>query len=72
MNNDLRKKTYWYVKRLLDIIMSLILIITLPFMLLTVIAKKMNVDNLPRKERYTKASYFIDKIKLNELQYHYI
>lgn len=99
MNNDLRKKTYWYVKRLLDIIMSLILIIiTLPFMLLTVIilvlslgfpifnqrryreglyrkqylmfkfrTKKMNVDNLPRKERYTKVSYFIDKLKLNEL-----
>ena len=99
MNNDLKRKTYWYVKRLLDIIISLVLIvITLPLMLITLVilvlslglpifnqrryreglnkkeflmfkfrTKKMNVDNLPRKERYTKVSYFIDKLKLNEL-----
>lgn len=97
--NKLKRKPYWYIKRLLDIIFSIILIVlTLPFMLLTLIVlvinlgfpifnqrryreglnknkflmykfrtKKLNVDNLPRKERYTKCSYLIDKLKLNEL-----
>lgn len=92
-------RPYWYVKRLLDIILSIILIIlTLPFMLLTLIilvinlgfpifnqrryregmykkkflmykfrTKKMDVDNLPRKERYTRCSCLVDKLKLNEL-----
>ena len=99
MNNELTTKPYWYIKRLFDIILSIILIIiTLPLMLITMIllvislglpifnqkryreglnkekylmlkfrTKKMNVDNLPRKERYTKLSYAIDKLKLNEL-----
>ena len=98
-NNKLKYKPYWYVKRFLDIILSIVLIIiTLPFMLITLIllvislgfpifnqrryreglykkkflmlklrTKKMNVDDLPRKERYTKVSYVIDKLKLNEL-----
>ena len=97
--NKLIHRPYWYVKRLIDIILSIILIIiTLPFMLITLIilvinlglpifnqrryreglykkkflmykfrTKKMNVDNLPRKERYTKCSYLVDKLKLNEL-----
>ena len=99
MNNKLTYKPYWYIKRILDIILSLVLIIiTLPLMLITVIlllislgfpifnqkryreglykekflmfkfrTKKMNVDDLPRKERYTKVSYLIDRLKLNEL-----
>ena len=29
--------------------------------------KKMDSDNLPRRERYTNLSYLIDKLKLNEL-----
>ena len=29
--------------------------------------KKINVDHLPKKERYTKLSYIIDSLKLNEL-----
>ena len=29
--------------------------------------KKMNVDHLPRDKRYTKLSYLIDCLKLNEL-----
>ena len=98
-DNKLKDRLYWYIKRLLDIIISLILIvITLPLMLITVIVliinlglpifnqkryreglykkkflmlkfrtKKMNSDNLPRRERYTKVSYLFDKIKLNEL-----
>ena len=38
MNNKLMKKPYWYIKRLLDIILSIILIIiTLPLMLITAI-----------------------------------
>ena len=97
--NKLTSKPYWYIKRLLDIILSLILIIiTLPFMIITLIllvislgfpifnqkryreglnkkkfimykfrTKKLNVDDLPKKERYTKISYIIDKLKLNEL-----
>ena len=36
--NKLTYKPYWYVKRLIDIILSLILIvITLPLMLITVV-----------------------------------
>lgn len=98
-NNQLRKKPYWYIKRLLDIILSLILIIiTLPLMVLTILliiidlgfpifnqrryreglykkkflmlkfrTKKMNVDDLPREQRYTKLSHIIDHLKLNEL-----
>ena len=98
-DNKLIYKPYWYIKRLLDILLSIILIIiTLPLMLITVIiliislgfpifnqrryreglykkkflmlkfrTKKMDVDSLPRKERYTKVSYIIDKLKLNEL-----
>ena len=98
-NNILTKKCYWYIKRLLDIILSLILIIiTLPLMLITLIilminlgfpifnqkryreglykrkylmfkfrTKKLDVDHLPRNERYTKLSYVIDCLKLNEL-----
>ena len=97
--NKLNNRSYWYVKRLLDIILSIILIIiTLPLMLITVIilllnlgfpifnqrryreglykkkflmfkfrTKKMNVDDLPREERYTKLSSIIDDLKLNEL-----
>ena len=97
--NKLSNRSYWYVKRLLDIILSIILIIiTLPLMLITVIilllnlgfpifnqrryreglykkkflmfkfrTKKMNVDDLPREERYTKLSSIIDDLKLNEL-----
>lgn len=99
MNNKLISKPYWYVKRFLDIVLSLFLIaITLPLMLITVIllvinlgfpifnqrryreglykkkflmfkfrTKKMNVDDLPREERYTKLSSIIDDLKLNEL-----
>ena len=98
-DNKLTNRPYWYIKRLLDIILSIILIvITLPLMLITLIlliinlgfpifnqkryreglykrkfimlkfrTKKMDVDNLPRKERYTKLSHLIDKLKLNEL-----
>ena len=98
-NNKLTKRPYWYVKRLLDIILSLILIIvTLPLMLITMVllminlgfpifnqrryreglykksflmfkfrTKKIDVDDLPRGERYTKFSYIIDCLKLNEL-----
>ena len=98
-NNKLKSKAYWYIKRLLDIMFSLIMIIiTLPLMLTTLIIliltlgfpifnqrryreglykkeylmyklrkKKMNSDNLPRRERYTNVSYLIDKLKLNEL-----
>lgn len=99
MKNELKKRPYWYIKRLLDIILSLILIvITLPIMLITVIVLLINLgfpmfnqrryreglykkkflmfkfrtklidsDNLPRKDRYTKVSGLIDKLKLNEL-----
>ena len=99
MNNKLTKKIYWYIKRLLDITLSILLIIiTFPIMLFTLLilfinlglpifnqkryreglykkkfimlkfrTKNMNVDNLPRKERYTKVSYIIDSLKLNEL-----
>lgn len=99
MNNELLKRPYWYVKRMLDIILSLILIVvTLPLMLVTAVSllinlgfpvfnqrryreglykkdflmlklrtKKMNADDLPRRERYTKFSYLIDNLKLNEL-----
>ena len=98
-DNELIYRIYWYVKRLLDIVLSLILIfVTLPLMLITIITlvidlgfpiynqrryreglykksflmfkfrtKLMNVDNLPRRERYTKISYIIDNLKLNEL-----
>ena len=98
-DNRLTHMAYWYIKRLIDIILSIVLIIiTLPLMLITVIilvlslglpifnqkryreglykkeylmykfrTKKMDVDNLPREERYTKVSYVIDKLKLNEL-----
>ena len=98
-DNKLVYKPYWYIKRLLDIILSIILIIiTLPLMIITLIiliinlgfpifnqkryreglykrkflmlkfrTKKMNVDHLPRNDRYTKCSYIIDKLKLNEL-----
>ena len=98
-NNQLTKKSYWYIKRLIDIFLSIILIIiTLPIMLITALilvinlglplcnqrryreglykkkflmlklrTKKMNTDNLPRKERYTRLSYLIDRLKLNEL-----
>ena len=98
-NNELKHRSYWYIKRLLDIILSLILIVVaLPFMLITVIlllislgfpifnqkryreglykkkylmlkfrTKKLNVDHLPLKDRYTKLSYLIDRLKLNEL-----
>ena len=97
--NELTSHSYWYIKRLLDIIFSIILIIlTLPLMVITLMVllinlgfpifnqkryreglykkdflmlkfrtKKMNVDALPRCERYTKVSYFIDSLKLNEL-----
>lgn len=98
-NNELEHKLYWYIKRLLDIILSMILIVvTLPLMLVTALVllinlgfpifnqkryreglnkkkylmfkfrtKKIDVDNLPKKERYTKVSYIIDRLKLNEL-----
>lgn len=92
-------RPYWYIKRLLDIFLSIILIIiTFPLMLITAIlllldlgfpifnqrryreglykkeflmlklrTKKLDVDDLPRMERYTRFSYFIDSLKLNEL-----
>jgi len=98
-NNKLKSKLYWYVKRLLDIVLSLILIvITLPLMLITTMllivtlgfpifnqkryreglykkeylmykfrTKKLDSDDLSRRERYTNLSYVIDKLKLNEL-----
>lgn len=97
--NKLTAKPYWYIKRIIDIVLSIILIIvTLPLMLITVFflalnlglpifnqrryreglykkkylmlkfrTKKLDSDHLPRIERYTKFSYFIDKLKLNEL-----
>ncbi len=37
------------------------------FLMLKFRTKKLDVDNLPREKRYTKLSYFIDKLKLNEL-----
>ena len=99
MSNELKNRPYWYVKRLLDIVLSLILIIvTLPLMLITLIlliinlgfpifnqrryreglykksflmfkfrTKLIDVDDLPRGERYTKLSGLIDNLKLNEL-----
>lgn len=98
-NNELKGKIYWYVKRLMDIFLAIILIIiTLPLMIITGVilvinlgfplfnqkryreglykkkflmlkfrTKKMNVDNLPKNERYTRLSYVIDRLKLNEL-----
>ena len=98
-NNILVSRPYWYIKRLLDIVLSMILIIiTLPLMLITMIllvinlgfpifnqrryreglyrksflmfkfrTKLIDVDDLPRKERYTKLSSLIDNLKLNEL-----
>lgn len=99
MNNKLKSRSYWYVKRLFDIVLSFVLIVlTLPFMLITMIlllislgfpvfnqrryreglykksflmfkfrTKLMNVDDLPREQRYTKLSRIIDDLKLNEL-----
>lgn len=99
MNNKLKSRPYWYVKRLFDIVLSFVLIVlTLPFMLITMIlllislgfpvfnqrryreglykkcflmfkfrTKLMNVDDLPREQRYTKLSHIIDDLKLNEL-----
>ena len=99
MKNELKRKPYWYIKRVIDIILSLILIvITLPLMLITLIillinlgfpifnqlryreglykktflmlkfrTKKLTSDNLPIIKRYTKATYLIDRLKLNEL-----
>jgi len=98
-NNKLKKRLYWYIKRLLDIILAILLIVfALPLMLITVLllvinlglpifnqkryreglykkkflmlkfrTKKMDVDNLPRNQRYTRLSYLIDRLKLNEL-----
>lgn len=98
-DNKLTKRPYWYVKRFLDIILSIVLIvITLPLMLITGIVlmfnlgfplfnqrryregldrksflmfkfrtKLIDVDDLPREERYTKLSCLIDNLKLNEL-----
>lgn len=97
--NKLTTKPYWYIKRIIDIILSIVLIIvTFPLMLITLFflmlnlglpifnqrryreglykkqylmlkfrTKKLDSDHLPRKERYTKFSYSIDKLKLNEL-----
>lgn len=99
MNNKLTSRPYWYIKRFLDIILSIILIIiTLPLMLITGLllvinlglplfnqkryreglykkkflmykfrTKKIDSDHLPRIDRYTRLSYLIDKLKLNEL-----
>lgn len=98
-NNELKKKPYWYVKRIIDIVLSIILIvITLPIMIISAMllfislgspisnqrryreglykkkflmyklrTKKLDVDDKPRKDRYTKLSYIIDKLKFNEL-----
>lgn len=98
-DNKLKYKIYWYIKRLIDIILSILLIIImLPLMLITALiliinlglpifnqrryreglykkkylmfkfrTKKIDSDSLPRRERYTKVSYIIDKLKLNEL-----
>jgi len=44
MNNKLMKKPYWYIKRMLDIMLSVILIIiTLPLMLITAIILMLNL-----------------------------
>ena len=37
------------------------------YLMLKFRTKKMNADNLPFKERYTKTSWVIDRLKLNEL-----
>ena len=95
----LNTKIYWYIKRLLDIAFSLILIIiTLPILLITIVitlidlglplcnerrkreglyhkefimykirTKKLNSDSLKREERYTKVSFIIDMLHLNEI-----
>lgn len=97
--SKLVRRPYWYVKRLLDILFSVLLIIlTFPLMLIMVIfvvinlgfpvhnqyryregmykkgflmlklrTKKLNSDSLPRRKRYTNFSYWIDKLRLNEL-----
>lgn len=95
----LDNKTYWYIKRILDIIFSLILIvITLPLLIIVVLVtyfnlglpilnerrqreglyhkeftmykirtKKLHSDKLIREERYTRLSFIIDMLHLNEL-----
>ena len=43
-NNELENRLYWYIKRLLDIVLAIILIIlTLPFMLITGIVLVINL-----------------------------
>lgn len=95
----MKMKYYTYVKRFLDIIISLaLIIILLPVMIITAIillldlgfplhnelraregknkktflmykfrTKKHNWENLPYRERYTKVSWVIDRLRLNEL-----
>ena len=95
----MKRKIYSFIKRLLDIIFSLIfIIITSPIMLIVTIitiinlglpiynqkrlreglnkkpfvmykirTKKLDSDHLPHRERYTKTSYIIDSLHLNEL-----
>ena len=44
MNNKLTKKIYWYIKRLLDITLSILLIIiTFPIMLFTLLILFINL-----------------------------
>lgn len=59
MNNKLIKRPYWYIKRLLDIILSIFLIIiTLPLMLITLILLVINLG-LPifNQKRYREGLY---------------
>jgi len=90
---------YWYIKRFLDIFLSLLLlIITLPLLIITIIitlinlglplcnerkqreglyhkeftmykirTKKLHSDNLKREDRYTKVSFIVDMLHLNEI-----
>ena len=57
--NKLNNRSYWYVKRLLDIILSIILIIiTLPLMLITVIILLLNLGfPIFNQRRYREGLY---------------
>ena len=59
MKNKLTSRPYWYVKRLFDIIMSIILIIlTLPFMLITFILLVINLGfPIYNQRRYREGLY---------------
>ena len=59
MNNKLKSKPYWYVKRLLDIILSIVLIVfTLPLMLVTLILLLLNLGfPIFNQRRYREGLY---------------